>query len=159
MSLPFQLSPRESIIQCLNNFARGLDDGNPEALASVFTHDTFVDLTPFNVLGFKIPLHHSRDAVVSALMKSVGKVMDSLHQLTNFTVEASAEGDVLVECYALAQHWRLGEGNDNDKHECYLMGNKYNAQMVQVDGAWKVRQLRIEPRWVQGNFNIMKIPA
>jgi hypothetical protein len=153
----FQLTPREAIIETFSRFAKSLDDGDPDLLASVLTPDMVMDLTAFKAIGIIIPTLNGRENVVTALMKSVGKTQDSTHQLTNFLIQGKGDREASVQCYALAQHFKLDEGPVNGKEDYYLMGNRYDAVVVLLEGDWRIQRLAVRAQWVQGDVGVLEV--
>lgn len=150
------LTDREAAIDALTRFVCALDEGDPDLLRSSITEDMLMDLSPFDKIGRSYSSFSGKETVVERLMKVVGQSMDSTHMITNIRTKGS--GDSLeIACYALAQHYRLGQGPSPDFQDFYLMGNKYKAQVVRDGDVWRVKSLRVEPAWTQGVPGVMKV--
>lgn len=68
--------------------------------------------------------------------------MDSSHHLSNFRVKLNGRQDEAeVYCYALAQHFRKGEGGDPKNRQYLLFGNTYSADIVKSEDEdiWRIR--------------------
>ena len=156
------LLDRAEITDTITRFLRSLDDGNPALLASCLTPDMTMDLTPLNKAGMSYPAFHGREAVVEKLMHAVGKTMDSAHHVGNFLFDLPEGGgdEARVSCYALAQHFRLGEGPDDrhNGHEDYcLMGNRYDITLVRDGEGWKIKLYVVSCMWSLGNVDVVKV--
>lgn len=71
MALSFGPSPREAIIEIINQFVKSLDDGDAALLSRGLTADMVMDLSPFEAIGLSLQMLDGRDVVVPALMKAV----------------------------------------------------------------------------------------
>lgn len=153
-----ELTPREAIIQTINQFVLALDDGNEDLLASVLTDDMVMDLSPFQKVGLPYEAIHGRENVVEHLMKYVGKTKDSAHHLSNFIVKFTGDQEAEVSVYALAQHFRLGEAVSTVQ-ECYLIGNRYRIRILKKDDSesWYIKTFVVSPAWTTGNPEVMKL--
>ena len=156
------LVDRTAITDTITRFLRSLDDGNSELLFSCLTDDMVMDLTPLNKATaggtrFSYSAFQGRANVVEKLMRAAGKTMDSAHHVSNFLVELN-DNEAEVSCYALAQHFRLGEGPSHDEHNDYcLMGNRYDVTLVCEKEAWRIKTFVVNSMWSQGNVDVMKV--
>jgi hypothetical protein len=151
---------RASITDTITRFLRSLDDGNPELLSQCLTDDMVMDLTPLNTTGTSYPKIEGRDVVIPKLMHAVGKTMDSAHHVSNFLFDFNESKDeALVSCYALAQHFRLGEGPSLDFNEYCVMGNRYQVTMVcdQAKDKWDIKRFVVSSMWAQGKVEVMSV--
>ena len=162
MSTSTGLTAREAIIETLNRFAAGLDDNDEALLQSVFSEESIFDATPMNKLGFTFSPMHGKQVVIDALMKAVGSKLDTMHHASNFLVDIKGD-EAELKCYALAQHFRLGEGLSSlavGSKDCFLQGNRWNVDLVREEGGpgggWKIRKFVLVPGWTFGNAEVMK---
>ena len=147
---------RNAITDTIVRFLRSLDDGDPELLSSCLTDDMVMDLTPLNKTGTAYSAFHGRANVVEKLMRAVGKTMDSAHHVSNFLVQLNGS-EARVSCYALAQHFRLGEGPTHEHNDYCLMGNRYDITLVCENETWRIKIFVVNSMWSQGNVDVMKV--
>ena len=63
-----------------------------------------------------------------------------------------------LDCYALAQHFRAGEGPE-PKHRGFLMGNRYDTDLARGEGKWRVRRLVVICMWSEGDIKVVENEA
>ena len=150
------LTIHEQLADVLHTFVEGLDDNNAAQIASTLVPDAVLDVTSLHEAGL-VPFAnvHGRDEVVKAVLDDVGH-LDTTHMVTNIRtrVRTSDSGEMVANltAYALAQHWKPGEGADPANGRDLLAVNKYTAELVQDESpAWRLRLLRIESRWAKGD--------
>ncbi|MCZ4549357.1 nuclear transport factor 2 family protein [Gordonia rubripertincta] len=147
--IPVSTDPTDALIR----FAFGLDAGDKEILESAFTEDVVFDVSQVGDERSGFPAIEGRDSVVGMLLMSMGP-LDTMHALSNFRVHVG--GDVArLNCYAMAQHYRPGEGRPRDKTDQVMMGNKYDAELVRDGAGWRIRRLTIVTVWSQGNPDVL----
>ena len=150
---PNALTDREAIIDTLLRFVEGLDTHSTSLVHSAFTVNAVVDLRPISNIGLSFPELVGADNAVAGLSKAVGE-LDISHHLSNFRVTVTGDKGHLT-CYALAQHFKAGEG---PKAECrgFLMGNRYQVDLVRGQGEWRMRRLVVSCMWSEGNIGVLK---
>ena len=120
---------------------------------SAFTEDATVDLSGLSNIGKKFHELRGRDQIASTLLKGIGAI-DSSHTLNNFRVDVK-ERQATVTCYALAQHYRAGEGPTPDTRE-FLMCNRYRADVVPGgEGLWRIKSMAIRCAWSTGDLGVL----
>ncbi|KAF7198374.1 hypothetical protein HII31_00113 [Pseudocercospora fuligena] len=149
------LTPHEAISDAAIRLVQALDDRSPELLASSLTEDASYDLRPFSFLA-DFGLLVGRENIVTKLLNAVGD-KDTTHMLSNFRTQLSEDGKTAkLTCYALAQHWRPGQGQSWVFGNCYLMGNRYDGELVKGDdGLWRFKTFVIACTWSQGDAAVM----
>lgn len=151
------LTNREAIIDALLRFVEGLDDADPSLLHSAFTPTASVDTRPISSIGIPFSEYSGRDTIVSTLLTAVG-ALDTTHQLSNFRVNVTGEEDkATLTCHALAQHFRAGQGASTaPEHGAYfLMGNRYQSELVRDGQDWRIEKLVIKCVWSQGDVSVL----
>ena len=147
------LSDREGAIDAVLRFVEGIDDNNSDLIYSAFTEDAYVDPRPLSNIGKTFHELQGRDKVTSTMLKGVGSI-DTSHMLNNFRVNVHGHKATLT-CYALAQHFRAGEGPPPDTKEL-LMCNRYLAEVVREnDGTWRMQRLAIRCAWSTGDIGVL----
>lgn len=146
---------REAIIDAINRFVEALDDNDGPVLESSITEDMNMDLTDLNKAGFDFKPFEGRQQVVSSLMSAVGTRLDTTHHVSNFRITVDGESATLT-CYALAQHFRKGEGPLAALQDHYLMGNRYRAALIRTGDGWRICKLVVTVSWTQGDFGVMR---
>lgn len=158
MSPKGQLSDRDLVIETLSRYTYGIDDGNRELFASTLTEDCFFDFSEYRKRGVDVPDTRGKKDSVDFTMTGAGDTKDSMHYLSNFLV--TIEGDAAkLTCYVLAQHYRLGEGLRHKNDDYFIMGHKYDVNLVREGNEWKIKVLRLRPSWVHGLPQIMGMQA
>ena len=154
------LSPREAVIDAVLRMTQGLDDANEALIDSAFTDNATFDLNGVKNTGNPGGTIEGKAATVKALMNSVGTRLDSLHQVTNCRVEIGEDGDTAnLTAYALAQHFRRGQGVLPPDSKGYLMGNRYATKLKKdkgEGGLWKIEEFKLECRWADGDRSVME---
>jgi hypothetical protein len=140
-------------VDALHRFAFGLDAADRELLESAFTEDVLFDVSQVGDEQSGFPPIEGRESVVGMLLLSMGP-LDTMHALSNFRVHVDGDRAAL-NCYAMAQHFRPGEGPSRDKTDQVMMGNKYDAELVRDGDIWRIRRITIVTVWSQGNPDVL----
>ncbi|PYE18485.1 SnoaL-like protein [Williamsia limnetica] len=147
--IPPTADPADALIR----FAFGLDAGDKEILESAFTEDILFDVSRVGDEQSGFPAIEGRESVVGMLLMSMGP-LDTMHALSNFRVHV--DGDTArLNCYAMAQHYRPGEGPSRTTTDQVMMGNKYDAVLVRDGQTWRIKRLTIVTIWSQGNPDVL----
>ena len=138
-------------IETLYRFAAGIDLRDYELLSSAFAPDAVSDFRPAAAkAGFEYPVLQGRDSIVAALSGSL-KSLDTTHSVSNPRViidDETARLDALVE----AQHVPSG---DPSRH--YLMKNRYDVELVRLDGTWVIQRVTIDNVWRSGDPTVLAV--
>lgn len=138
-------------IDTLYRFAVGIDLRDYELLSSAFAPDAVSDFRPAAAkAGFEYPVLQGRDTIVAALSGSL-KSLDTTHSVSNPRVIVdgdTARLDALVE----AQHVPSG---DPSRH--YLMKNRYDVELVRLDGSWVIQRVTIDNVWRSGDPTVLAV--
>ena len=82
-------SDRYEIADTLHRYCFGLDQGDPDSLASALTEDCIFDFTPAGrKLGLNFPRLTSRQAIIDAVLPLIGP-LDTSHTCSNLQIEIS----------------------------------------------------------------------
>ena len=151
------LSPREGAIDAIYRFTQALDDADENLLRSAFANDGVVDLSGLTpCTGKAYDEKDGIESIVNSVLAHVGP-MDSAHHLSNFRVKIHSDGtEAEVTCYALAQHFKAGEGTHPGERNYLIMGNSYWADVARdgsdEDALWKIRRIEITNMWSEGDL-------
>ena len=148
-TIPATADPEDA----LNRFAFGLDAADRGLLESAFTDDVLFDVSRVGDEDSGSPPIEGRESVVGMLLMSMGP-LDTMHALSNFRVRVDGDRAVL-NCYAMAQHFRPGEGPSRHTTDQVMMGNKYDAELVRDGDIWRIKRLTIVTVWSQGNPDVL----
>lgn len=135
------VTPREHATDAVLRFVQALDQGDEALIRSAFTTDGVVDISGLSVVtGLTYAPQEGIENIVKGVLAFVGP-MDSSHHLSNFRVKLDEKQErAEVHCYALAQHFKNGNGHDPSKRGYLMYGNTYWAEVVKEgDGLWKIR--------------------
>lgn len=153
------LTIHEAVCDALLRMGQGIDDNNPELLASAFTVDAVCDMTASSFLSPHFGLLSGRDAIVAMTSHSVCR-MDTTHMLQNFRTTVSADGgSAHLTCYVLAHHWRPGHGRSYAFAGCFTMGNRFECELVLEGGLWRMKTFIIRPQWTEGDFGVFDMDS
>jgi hypothetical protein len=147
--IPPTADPADALIR----FAFGLDAGDKEILESAFTEDILFDVSRVGDEQSGFPAIEGRESVVGMLLMSMGP-LDTMHALSNFRVHVAGD-TARLNCYAMAQHYRPGEGPSRTTTDQVMMGNKYDAVLVRDGQTWRIKRLTIVTIWSQGNPDVL----
>jgi ketosteroid isomerase-like protein len=150
-----RIEDRTQITDTLHRFAAGLDDGDADTFTSAFTDDAVVDFSPAGKIGIDFAVLAPRDVVVQSAMASVGP-MDSSHAITNTRIIVTGD-TARAHCYALAQHYRGGEGPNPRVTTHALMMNRYDVELVRSQSDWRIKRLTIDNTWFEGDTDVLRV--
>lgn len=153
------LTPHEAICDAALRMVQALDENNPSLLASAFTPNATYDLRPFRFLGLPFGLLEGRDTIVPTLLAAVGK-MDTTHTITNFRTQMSPDAkSAHLTCYAYAQHFRPGQGKPYVFGNNFLMGNRYEGDLLfdEDEKIWRFGSFVLWCVWSQGDFRVFNL--
>ncbi|CAK4032211.1 Hypothetical predicted protein [Lecanosticta acicola] len=149
------MTPREQAADAVLRFVQALDQGDEDLIRSAFTKDGVLDISGLSrASGKSHPPQEGIDNIVNGVLAHVGSMCSS-HHLSNFRVKLNETADhAEVHCYALAQHFRQGEGHDPSQRDYVLYGSTYWADVVKEgDGEgemWRMRRIEVENIWSEG---------
>lgn len=144
---------RSEIADTLHRYAFGLDHGDADSLASAFTEDCVFDFTPAAAkLEITFPVLTERDTLVETLIPIIGP-LDTSHTVSNLQIKVNGNSATL-HAYVLAQHFSPGEGPRRDTENALLM-NRYDAELVRDGQRWRIKRVKIDNAWAEGDPCIM----
>lgn len=159
MNLGPGLTPREAAADAVHRMVQALDDNDEALMRSAFLPDGVFDLSGLSAAtGQSFPPQEGIEAIVNGVLAHLS-TLDSGHHLSNFRVKLNDAADQAeVHCYAMAQHFRKGEGHDARKRDYVLYGNAYWADVVKdgtgEDAFWRIRRFEIRNLWVEGEPSV-----
>ncbi|KAK6376093.1 hypothetical protein LTS17_007344 [Exophiala oligosperma] len=149
-ALPYNipsLTTRESIVDALYRAIQGLDTNDRALFQSAVTDD----------MTMEIPFVGSISGPgIDKMFEGVGP-MDTTHAISNVRVHVEEDSKTAtVTAYAVAQHFKAGEGSDPTSPNL-LAGAMYTLALVKDDSQdlWKVKKWVAEIKWRQGDPSIM----
>ena len=151
------LSAREGAMDAIYRFVEGLDRADEDLLRSAFASDGAIDLSGLTpCTGKTYGESRGIEAIVNSVFAHVGP-MDSEHHLSNFRVKLNSDQrEAEVTCYAWAQHFKSGEGQDPTKRDYLVFGNWYWADVVKEgtseDALWRIRRIELTNIWSEGTL-------
>lgn len=153
------LTSREAVADALYRAVTGLDANDLSLFESAFElQDCMFDLNGTVSTG----IQEIRDNVFSA----VGP-LDTTHFISNVRVsltegEGKKEGEeekAYMTAYALAQHYRTGEGIDLKAERGHLMsGSMYFLDLVKSEGnegLWRIKKWGMKIVWLDGDMGVV----
>lgn len=140
----------EAIIDPLYRAVIGLDTNNLPLFESSFINkkDAVFEMDGYAMEGF--------DTIHDKMFKFIGP-LDTTHFITNTRVQLEdGANEAVVTAYALAQHYKTGEGPDPATKRL-LSGSMYQVDVVrdEIDGLWKIKRWTMKIVWVEGDRSIV----
>ena len=148
------LLDHHGVVDAALRYTGGLDAGDAELMASALTEDAVVDVTPaMSAIGLDFPVLSPRDTVVGGLIGAVGQLQTS-HSVTN--ARSTVDGDeATLSCYVDAMY-RLPRGVEDDRSVRHAeMMIRYTTRLLRADGGWRIRHLRIDGLWFDGDPQVL----
>jgi hypothetical protein len=138
-----------AVIDALYRFAAGIDQRDPQLLASSLAENAVSDFRPAAAkAGFEYPVIEGRDVIVTALAGALA-ALDTTHSVSNprVTIDgATARLDALVE----AQHVLR-----NDPARYYLMTNRYDVELARAGDGWVITRTTVDNVWRSGDIAVL----
>jgi ketosteroid isomerase-like protein len=127
-----RLVEREAVIARKLGFARAADAGDADAMVACFATDAVAVYDPEHpVVG--------REAIRDWYAQSLGPVVASSHQLTNFEVEVTSGDEAVLRCYLYSwQRFDPSTGR-GDRHRWA----RYLDTWRRESGGWVLTSLRL----------------
>ncbi|KAF2228735.1 hypothetical protein EV356DRAFT_497516 [Viridothelium virens] len=97
------------------------------------------------------------DAINTNMFEHIGP-LDTQHMISNVRVDHKDGADqAYMTAYALAQHYRAGEGMDPGTKRL-LSGASYSIDVIKDsgDGLWKIKRWTMKLIWVEGDMSIVR---
>ena len=144
------LTTREQIADHVVRACLGLDTIDKVIRESAWATD------PDIALGISGNMMKGMEAINRDCFDSVGP-MDTHHLVSSIRIDVKDGVDTAhVTASALAQHFRAGEGRQ-DNADYRLAGATYDIQAVkEADGQWKVKTRIVKVIWNQGTPAVMQ---
>ena len=144
------LSDREAITDTVHRALIGFDHNDILIFNTAFIADH--QSMTFNFNGQVI---QGLDKVRSQLLDFVGP-MDTTHMISNVRVDVKEGAETAkLNCYALAQHCRPGEGIQPDGKK-YLAASEYWVDVLKEGGEWRIKSWDMKIIWTQGDASVMQ---
>lgn len=140
----------EAIIDPLYRAVIGLDTNDLKLFESAFINkkDAVFEMDGYAMEGL--------DVIHDNVFKGIGP-LDTTHFITNTRVQVEDGADTAVlTAYALAQHYRSGEGADPATKRL-LSGSMYHVDVVKdnADDLWKIKKWAMKIVWLEGDKSIV----
>ncbi len=152
-----QADDRYEVADTIHRYAFGLDHGDADSLASVFTDDCLFNFRPAGAkLGIEFPALTSREAILANVLPLIGP-LDTSHSASNFQIEISGES-ATMSAYVMSQHFMPRQGSRRGSENALLM-NRYDCELVRDGQKWRFKRITIDNAWVQGDPEILNALA
>lgn len=136
---------RDAIVDALYRFGAGQDLRDRALFESAFTADATLDFTgPARRLGASIPVFEGRQGIADTIFANIAH-LDTTHTVSNPRIRVDEDGRVELSALVAAQHLPR---DDHSRH--LLLTNFYFASMAREGGTWRIRDVRIETVWMDG---------
>ncbi|CEN59804.1 hypothetical protein ASPCAL02248 [Aspergillus calidoustus] len=155
-ALPIHLSPpltgREAISDALYRCIEGIDTNNKPLFDSSFTETATLEVNGAVSEGL---------AAIHANCFNVIGPKTTTHFVSNVRIHIDESGEkATMRAYALAQHYREGEGLKGDQ-ERLLTGNSYYLEVVRETGVaegefWRIETFVVKSSWAEGVWGVLK---
>ena len=142
---------RDAIVDALNRFIIAIDSDD----RTMFTSSWATTSEPVFDMGNGTVMN-GMEEINSQLMDRVGP-LDTQHMLNTVRVDHKNGADqAYVTAYALAQHYRAGEGMDPASQRL-LAGASYFVDVVRDSGdkLWKIKKFQMKIIWVEGDWSVI----
>lgn len=127
-----RLLDRESVVARKLRFARAADAGDAEAMVACFAPDAVAAYDPDHLMV-------GREAIRDWYARSLGPVVASSHQLTNFEVDVTSPDEAVLRCYLYSwQRFDPSTGRE-DRHRWA----RYVDTWRRDPGGWVLTSLRL----------------
>lgn len=143
------LADHHEVVDALYRFAAGQDLSDKELFRSAWTQDAELNfIQPAKRLGVDLPPFRGRDNITESILGSVS-ALTTTHTVTNPRVTVDGDGATL---FALVEAQHLPKA-DHRRH--LLLKNFYWCDLAREDGTWKIRRMRIENAWMDGDATVL----
>ncbi|KAJ0414341.1 hypothetical protein BJY00DRAFT_295301 [Aspergillus carlsbadensis] len=145
------LTPREAISDALYRCIEGLDTNNAALFDSSLTETATLEVNGIVSEGL--------EAIHANCFSALGP-KNTTHFVSNVRIHIEEGGKTAVmSAYALAQHYRIGEGLKGDQ-ERLLTGNFYHVELVREMGAterefWRIQKFVVKSSWAEGAWGVL----
>ncbi|GAM82789.1 hypothetical protein ANO11243_007750 [Dothideomycetidae sp. 11243] len=140
------LSDREAVADACYRAFLSIDQADVDLLMSSVTEDVHTDIANKEC--------HGVEELKSKVWENVSYRLDTIHYLNNMRVSIDTEDTARVTFCAMAVHCQLGKGYDLDEKK-FTTGAIYNCDAVKVDGLWKLKMMKSNHVWADGDPSIM----
>ncbi|KAH8886310.1 hypothetical protein GQ53DRAFT_750802 [Thozetella sp. PMI_491] len=153
-SSPNLLSPRDAIVDALSRALVGCDNHDAELFNSAWAGEE----VSFEILGGEKKVLPNLNTIRTHVLDRVGP-MDTTHSISNIRVTAKdgADDTATITATSMAQHCPPGRGKEPDGPK-YMVAGEYSADVVKMDGIWKLKKCALKVIWTQGDPSVMGGP-
>lgn len=144
------LPTREAIVDPLYRAVIGLDTNDHALFESAWVDR---QSAVFEMNGNAM---NGLDSIEENIFNHIGP-LDTTHYITNVRIDAKEGADTAaVTAYALAQHYKTGEGQDPSTKRL-LSGSMYSLDVMKDEGSdlWKIKKWIMKFVWVEGDMSIV----
>ena len=147
----FTLSPREAIVDALSRALVGCDNHDADLFNSAWAGED----VSFTINGADKRVLPSLTIIRTHVLDRVGP-MDTTHSISNIPVVAKdGANNALVTATSMAQHCPPGRGKEPDGPK-FMVSGEYSADVIKVDGIWKLKDCALRVVWTQGDPSVME---
>jgi len=145
-----ELINKSEIAGVLNSYFRALDekDFDPQHFAAILTRDA--RMTRPNDMSLTGP-----EEISASHAQSFTRFESSQHLLTAPDISING-GTAIVRANLVAMHmWDGSKTNANNPDNFFVAGGVIDVTLIQIDGRWRISQLRNTVIWRAGGFRNM----
>lgn len=147
----YTLSPREAIVDALSRALVGCDNHDADLFNSAWAGED----VSFTINGADKKVLPSLTIIRMHVLDRVGP-MDTTHSISNIRVVAKDGADTaFVTATSMAQHCPPGRGKEPDGPK-FMVSGEYSADVIKVDGIWKLKNCALRVVWTQGDPSVME---
>lgn len=140
------LSDRDAIADaCYRAFA-SIDYADQDLLLSSVTEDVHTEIAGH--------VCHGAEELQTKVLDHVTNKLDTIHYLTNMRVSIDTATTARVNFMASAVHCRLGKGYEPGPNR-FTTGALYYCEVVKDDDLWKLKMMKSNHIWADGDQSIM----
>lgn len=138
-----------AVVDALYRFGAGVDHRDNALLATAFSDDAVVDITPCGrKMGLEFSVLTGSETIVRFL-GATGERQTTTHVITNPRVTID-EDVATLSAWVEATHLI----KDDHSRRCRTM-NWYAAELVLRTGLWRIRRLVIDGAWFSGDVQLL----
>jgi hypothetical protein len=150
-SFLYNLSPREAIVDALSRALVGCDNHDEDLFNSAWSGED----VSFTINGADKKVLPNLTVIRKHVLDRVGP-MDTTHSISNIRVVAKDSVDTaFVTATSMAQHCPPGRGKEPDGPK-FMVSGEYSADIIKVDGIWKLKTCALRIIWTQGDPSVME---
>ena len=142
------ITDRLKIIELINQFGMSIDLRDWAKFRSLFAESVEFDYSSIGEVAGVLP----PDIITNTAKEDLGGFQTTQHMITNHIIEL-ADNKASCTAHVRAQHFL-----PNDRVEPMLeIGGYYNANLISVDSAWKIKGWKFTILWSVGSLELFEL--